>query len=55
MSGLRWFLKIGFILTAEDRLDDVEAKLTQTDKEAEKARKTSKDAREEFNKVKKKR
>ncbi|KAG8849135.1 Structural maintenance of chromosomes protein 1 [Tulasnella sp. 330] len=42
-------------MKAIDKLDDVEAKLTETDKEAEKARKTSKDAREEFNKIKKKR
>ncbi|KAG8960567.1 Structural maintenance of chromosomes protein 1 [Tulasnella sp. 419] len=42
-------------MKAIDKLDDVEAKLAATDKEAEKARKMSKDAREEFNKVKKKR
>lgn len=33
----------------------MEAKLTETDKEAEKARKASKEAREEFNRIRKKR
>ena len=37
------------------RLDEVESKLAATDKDADKARKTSKDARDDFNKVKKKR
>ncbi|KAG8997801.1 Structural maintenance of chromosomes protein 1 [Tulasnella sp. JGI-2019a] len=42
-------------MKAIEKLDDVEAKLAETDKEADKARKTSKDAREEFNQIKKKR
>ena len=37
------------------RLDDVEAKLLETEKEAEKARKDSKTAREQFNEIKRKR
>lgn len=37
------------------RLDDVESKLAATDKDADKARKQSKDAREEFNRVRKER
>ena len=37
------------------RLDDVEAKLMETEKEAEKARKDSKTAREQFNDIKRKR
>ena len=36
-------------------LDDVEAKLTETEREAEKARKESKKARDEFSSLKKKR
>lgn len=38
-----------------DRLDDVEAKLADTEKEAEKARKDSKTARDQFNDVKRRR
>jgi structural maintenance of chromosome 1 len=37
------------------RLDDVEAKLIETEKEAEKARKDSRTARDQFNDVKQKR
>ena len=39
-------------LKAVERLDDVEAKLVETEKEAEKARKDSKNARDQFNDVK---
>ncbi|KAG8915652.1 Structural maintenance of chromosomes protein 1 [Tulasnella sp. 408] len=42
-------------MNAFEKLDDVEAKLAATDKEADKARKQSKDAREEFNRVRKER
>ncbi|TFY79840.1 hypothetical protein EWM64_g4174 [Hericium alpestre] len=42
-------------LKAIDRLDDVEAKLAETEKEADKARKDSKNARDAFNDVKKRR
>ncbi|KAI0757514.1 condensin complex subunit SMC1 [Daedaleopsis nitida] len=42
-------------LKAMDRLDDVEAKLMETEKEADKARKDSKTAREQFNELKRKR
>ncbi|KAG9099517.1 Structural maintenance of chromosomes protein 1 [Ceratobasidium sp. 370] len=42
-------------MKAMDRLDDVEAKLAETEKEAEKARRESKQARDEFNEIKKKR
>jgi len=42
-------------LKAMDRLDDVEAKLMETEKEAEKARKDSKSARDHFNDVKRRR
>ncbi|KAI0647638.1 cohesin complex subunit psm1 [Trametes meyenii] len=42
-------------LKAMDRLDDVEAKLVETEKEAEKARTDSKKAREQFNEIKRKR
>jgi structural maintenance of chromosome 1 len=38
-----------------DRLDDVEAKLADTEKEADKARKDSKNACDQFNDVKRKR
>ena len=38
-----------------DRLDDVEAKLADTEKEADKARKGSKNARDQVNYVKRKR
>jgi structural maintenance of chromosome 1 len=38
-----------------DRLDDVEAKLADTEKEADKARKDSKSARDQFNDVKRRR
>jgi structural maintenance of chromosome 1 len=38
-----------------NRLDDVEAKLAQTEKEADKARKDSKEARDRYNDVKKRR
>lgn len=37
------------------RLDDVESKLAGTEREAEKARKDSKSARDQFNDVKKRR
>lgn len=37
------------------RLDDVEAKMVETEKEAEKARKDSKNARDQFNEIKRKR
>ena len=37
------------------RLDDVEAKLMETEKEADKARKDSKSARDHFNDVKRRR
>lgn len=37
------------------RLDDVEAKLADTEREAEKARKDSKSARDQYNDVKKRR
>ena len=37
------------------RLDDVEAKLAETEREADKARKDSKTARDEFNDIKKQR
>ena len=37
------------------RLDDVEAKLMETEKEADKARKDSKNARDQFNEIKRKR
>lgn len=37
------------------RLDDVESKLVETEKEADKARKDSKTARDQFNDVKKRR
>lgn len=42
-------------LKAIERLDDVEAKLAETEKEAEKARKDSKTARDQFNDVKRRR
>lgn len=42
-------------LKAIERLDDVEAKLADTEKEAEKARKDSKTARDQFNDVKRRR
>lgn len=42
-------------LKAMERLDDVEAKLKDTEKEADKARKESKDARDHFNDVKRRR
>lgn len=42
-------------LKAIERLDDVEAKLADTEKEAEKARKESKNARDSFNDVKNRR
>ncbi|KAF9652766.1 hypothetical protein BDM02DRAFT_2623366 [Thelephora ganbajun] len=42
-------------LKAVERLDDVEAKLVETEKEAEKARKDSKNARDQFNDVKQRR
>lgn len=37
------------------RLDDVQTKLAETEKEADKARKDSKHARDEFNEVRKRR
>jgi structural maintenance of chromosome 1 len=37
------------------RLEDVEAKLAETEKEADKARKDSKAARDEFNDIKRRR
>lgn len=42
-------------MKAMERLDDVEMKLADTEKEAEKARKDSKGARDHFNDVKKRR
>ena len=42
-------------MKAMERLDDVEMKLADTEKEAEKARKDSKTARDQFNDVKKRR
>lgn len=42
-------------LKATDRLDEVQSKLVETEKEAEKARKDSKNARDEFNDVKQRR
>ena len=42
-------------LKAVERLDDVEARLVETEKEAEKARKDSKSARDQFNDVKQRR
>lgn len=42
-------------MKAMERLDDVEIKLADTEKEAEKARKDSKNARDHFNDVKKRR
>lgn len=42
-------------LKAIERLDDVEAKLVETEKEAEKARKDSKNARDQFNDIRKQR
>jgi septation ring formation regulator EzrA len=42
-------------LDFDDRLDDVEMKLADTEKEAEKARKDSKAARDNFNDMKKRR
>ncbi|RDB26948.1 Structural maintenance of chromosomes protein 1 [Hypsizygus marmoreus] len=42
-------------LKAIDRLDDVETKLAETEKEADRARKDSKNARDEFNDVKRRR
>nr|VWO96457.1 Structural maintenance of chromosomes protein [Ganoderma boninense] len=42
-------------MKAVDRLDDVEAKMVETEKEAEKARKDSKSARDQFNEIKRKR
>jgi chromosome segregation ATPase len=42
-------------LIGHSRLDDVEAKLADTEKEADKARKDSKNARDQFNDVKKRR
>ena len=53
MSGLRFlpFLRLKYCA----RLDDVEAKLVETEKEADKARKDSKTARDQFNDVKQRR
>ncbi|KAI0808015.1 condensin complex subunit SMC1 [Fomes fomentarius] len=42
-------------MKALDRLDDVEAKLVETEKEADKARKDSKTARDQFNEIKRRR
>ena len=42
-------------MKAIERLDDVEAKLAETEREADKARKDSKNAREAFNDVKQRR
>ena len=42
-------------LKASERLGDVESKLVETEKEADKARKDSKKARDQFNDVKQKR
>jgi hypothetical protein len=50
------FYVVTFIyLSSLDRLDDVEAKLIDTEKEADKARKDSKAARDEFNDIKQRR
>ena len=42
-------------MTFFERLDDVETKLEQTEREADKARKESKNARDHFNDVKSRR
>ncbi|GJJ15239.1 hypothetical protein Clacol_009515 [Clathrus columnatus] len=42
-------------MKAMEKLDDVEAKLAETEREADKARKESKNARDEFNDIKKRR
>jgi structural maintenance of chromosome 1 len=42
-------------LKAIERLDDVEARLVETEREAEKARKDSKTARDQFNDIKRQR
>lgn len=42
-------------LKAVERLDDVESRLVETEKEADKARKDSKNARDQFNDVKQRR
>lgn len=42
-------------LKAIERLDDVEARLVETEREAEKARKGSKTARDQFNDIKRQR
>jgi structural maintenance of chromosome 1 len=42
-------------LKAVERLDDVEARLVETEKEADRARKDSKNARDQFNDVKQRR
>lgn len=43
------------LLTNTFRLDDVETKLAETEKEADKARKDSKNARDQFNDVRRRR
>ena len=42
-------------LKAIERLDDVEARLVETEREAEKARRDSKTARDQFNEIKRQR
>lgn len=42
-------------LKAVERLDDVEARLVETEREADKARKDSKTARDQFNEIKRQR
>ena len=42
-------------LKAIERLDDVEARLVETEQEADKARKDSKTARDQFNEIKRQR
>jgi hypothetical protein len=47
-----WF---AYLFFTRFRLDDVEAKLADTEKEADKARKDSKSARDQFNDVRRRR
>ena len=50
-----WHHILRALLLTFIRLDDVEAKLIDTEREADKARKDSKTAREQFNDIKKRR
>jgi hypothetical protein len=50
-----FYVVTSIYLSSFDRLDDVEAKLIETEKEADKARKDSKSARDEFNDIKQRR